>query len=155
MQKNLEQILKIIIHASDILEEELKQESDLINLTERQLSCVESIMDLKNPSISELASSLKIAKASMSVMIERLENNQYIVKVVSDEDRRTAHIHLTEKGIKAAHLHTELHQRISELLTRDMTESEKEILNVLLNKSVKTLYKNNIEFIKRNKKGEY
>jgi len=155
MQKNLEQILKIIIHASDILEEELKQESDLINLTERQLSCVESIMDLKNPSISELASSLKIAKASMSVMIERLENNQYIVKVVSDEDRRTAHIHLTEKGIKAAHLHTELHQRISELLTSDMTESEKEILNVLLNKSVKTLYNNNIKFIKRNKNRQY
>lgn len=151
MQKNLEQILSLIIHASEVLEEDIKQKSDLKNLTARQLSCIESILELKNPSMSELAHYIKIAKASMSVMIDRLEKNQYLTKVKSDEDRRTAHIHLTEKGVKAANLHHELHHKISELLTSRMTKSEKEILNVLLNKSVKALYNSNIDYKSRKK----
>jgi len=139
MQRNLEQILNIILHNSEILEEDMKQESELKNLTTRQLYCIELIKDLKNPTLSELAASMNIAKASISVMIERLENNKYLYKVLSNSDRRTAHVHLTEKGEKAALLHTELHQRISALLTNDMTESEKEILIVLLNKSINSL----------------
>lgn len=142
MQRNLEQILNAILHSNEILEEEMKQESNLINLTARQLYCIELVKNMKNPSLSELAERMSIAKASISVMIERLEKNKYIYKVTSDNDRRTAHVHLTEEGEKAASLHTELHKRISELLTEEMTESEKEILIVLLNKSLKSLTKN-------------
>ncbi len=141
MQRNLEQILNAILHSSEILEEEMKQESNLINLTARQLYCIELVKNMENPSLSELAERMSIAKASISVMIERLEKNKFIYKVKSDNDRRTAHVHLTEEGEKAASLHTELHKRISELLTEEMTESEKEILIVLLNKSIKSLTK--------------
>lgn len=139
MQKNLEQILNTILHATEILEEELKRDSDLNNLTSRQLYCIEMIKDLQNPSLTELAEKMNIAKASISVMIDRLEQKNLIYKVTSDNDRRTAHIHLTEHGEKASSLHEELHKRISQLLTGEMTESEKEILIVLLNKSIKSL----------------
>ena len=142
MQKNLEQILNTILHSSEILEEEMKQESNLNNLTSRQLFCIELIKNMQNPSLTELAKKMDIAKASISVMIERLEKNNFIYKVTSDKDRRTAHVHLTKEGEKAATLHAKLHKRISELLTEEMTESEKEILIVLLNKSIKSLSKN-------------
>ena len=104
-----------------------------------QLYCIELIKNLQNPSLTELAEKMNIAKASISVMIERLEKNKFLYKISSDNDRRSAHVHLTEKGEKAASLHTELHKRIADLLTEGMTESEKEILIVLLNKSVKSL----------------
>jgi DNA-binding MarR family transcriptional regulator len=74
-------------------------------------------------------------------MIERLERNKLIFRIASDKDRRIAHVHLTQAGEKAASLHNELHRRISVLLTEEMTDSEKEILIVLLNKSVRTLKK--------------
>lgn len=141
MHKNLEQILHTILHSSEILEEEMKQESNLKNLTARQLYCIELINNLRNPSLTELAEKMNIAKASISVMIDRLEKNGLIYKVTSDNDRRTSHIHLTEDGEKAALLHTELHKRIAHLLTEEMTDSEKEILVVLLNKSVSSLSK--------------
>ena len=141
MQNNLEQILNTILHSSEILEEEMKQESNLNNLTSRQLFCIELIKNMQNPSLTELAKKMDIAKASISVMIERLEKHNFIYKVTSDKDRRTAHVHLTKEGEKAATLHAELHKRISELLTEEMTESEKEILIVLLNKSIKSLSK--------------
>jgi DNA-binding MarR family transcriptional regulator len=139
MQRNLEQILNSILHSSEILEEEMKQETDLMNLTSRQLYCIELIKVSLNPSLTELAEKMNIAKASISVMIERLEKNNFLYKVASDNDRRSAHVHLTEKGEKAALLHTQLHKRIADMLTECMTESEKEILIVLLNKSVKSL----------------
>jgi len=141
MQRSLEQILNIILHSGEMLEEEMKSESDLKSLTARQLYCLELIREMENPSLSELAERMNISKASMSVMIERLERNILIYKVASDKDRRIAHVHLTEAGERAASLHKDLHNRIAELLTGEMTESEKEILIVLLNKSVRSLKK--------------
>lgn len=141
MQQNLEQILNSILHSSELLEEDMKQKSNLKNLTSRQLYCIELIKNMQNPSPTELAEKMNIAKASISVMIERLEKNNFIYKVTSDNDRRSAHVHLTEEGEKAASLHTEMHKRIAGLLTEEMTESEQEILIVLLNKSFKSLTK--------------
>jgi len=143
MQKNLEQILDTILHSSEIIEDELKRDSALKSLTQRQLFCLELIKKMQNPSLSELAEQMRIAKASISVMIDRMEKNDFIKKIASDSDRRSAHIHLTNKGEKAAELHTEVHREIARLLTSDMTDSEKEILIVLLNKSVKSLTKKN------------
>jgi DNA-binding MarR family transcriptional regulator len=143
MEKSLDQILNTIIHSSEILEEEMIQKSELKNLTSRQLYCIELIKEMKNPTSSELAGKMNIARASISVMIERLEKNNFIYKVTSDNDRRIAHVHLTEKGEKAAVLHTDVHKRISSMLTADMTESEKQILIVLLNKSIVSLTTNN------------
>lgn len=136
MLSSLEQVISTILFASEKLEEEMKQASNLKGLTSRQLYCLELIKRLKNPSITELAKNMDIAKASMSVMVDRLEKNGYVLKVSSDSDRRSAHIHLTESGEKAAALHIDLHKHISGLLTQDMTDSEKQILEVLLSKSI-------------------
>lgn len=144
MQKTLEQILNTILHSSELMEEDLRQETELKQLTSRQLTCIECINEMKNPSLSELAEKMKIAKPSISVMIDRLEKNEFIYKVVSDSDRRSAHIHLTMKGQKAAMLHNEIHAKIAELLTLEMTDSEKQILIVLLNKSILSLSKNSL-----------
>ncbi|MGF7138514.1 MarR family winged helix-turn-helix transcriptional regulator [Roseimarinus sediminis] len=141
MQKNLAQLLSSILHSSEVLEEEMKQKSNLNQLTSRQLYCIELIKNMQNPSLSELAEKMNIAKASISVMIERLEKRSFLYKVTSDKDRRSAHVHLSKEGETAANLHAELHKRIAELLTEEMTESEQEILIVLLNKSVKSLMK--------------
>lgn len=139
MQKTLEQILNSILHSSELMEEELRQETELEQLTSRQLTCIECVYDMMNPSLSELAEKMKIAKPSMTVMIDRLEKNKFINKVKSDNDRRSAHIHLTEKGEKAAMIHNEIHSKIAELLTSEMTPSEKQILIVLLNKAINSL----------------
>ena len=139
MENSLEQLLKTIIHTFDSMEEEMKGKSDMVELTSRQIFCIEQIKSLKNPNLSELAEVMRIAKPSMTVMINRLEKNQLVEKVQSDSDRRTAHLHLTEKGEKAAVLHEELHAKISDILVSDLIDSEQEILIVLLNKAVRTL----------------
>ena len=139
MELNIEQLINIILHKSELLEEEIKQKSDLKNLTSKQLYCLELIYEMKNPALSELATGLSITKPSVTVMIDRLEDKDYIYKVKSDKDRRSAHVHLTEKGIEAAKLHTNVHNTFAKRLTKELTESEQSILKVLLNKAIKSV----------------
>lgn len=136
---SIEELINIILNKSEQLEESVKQKTDLKSLTTKQLHCIELIHQLENPTLSELTGKLKITKASTSVMLDRLEEHGFIQKVRSDSDRRSAHVHLTEKGDKAAHLHTEVHKQFAKLLTNELTDSEKDILIVLLNKAIKSI----------------
>lgn len=136
---NIEELINIIISKSELLEENIKQESDLKDLTIKQLYCIELIHEMGNPTLSELTLKLQITKPSTSVMLDRLEEHGFLQKVKSDSDRRSAHVHLTEKGDKAAHLHVDVHKRFAKLLTKQLTGSEKEILEVLLNKAIKSI----------------
>ncbi len=139
MDKSLKQLLKIIIHTFDGMEEEMREKSELKELTTRQIFCIEQIKSLENPNLSELAEVMNIAKPSMTVMINRLEKNKFLKKVQSDSDRRTAHIHLTEKGEIAAGLHENLHEKMAERFINRLSVSEQELLTELLSKAVNSL----------------
>ena len=136
---SIEELINIILSKSEHLEEIIKQETDLKDLTVKQLHCIELIHDMKNPTSSELTQKLRITKPSTSVMLDRLEEHGFVQKIQSDSDRRAAHVHLTTKGDKAAHLHVDMHKRFASLLTKDLTDSEKDILIVLLNKAIQTI----------------
>ncbi len=136
---SIEELINIILRKSEHIEELAKQKTDLKNLTTKQLNCIELIHSMENPTLSELAEKLKITKASTSVMLDRLEENGFIIKVKSDNDRRSAHVHLTQKGDKAAHLHADVHKQFASLLTKELTDSERDILIVLLNKAIMSI----------------
>jgi len=136
---SIEELINIILSKSEQLEELVKQKTNLKNLTAKQLHCIELIHTMENPTLSELTEKMKITKASTSVMLDRLEEHGFIQKVKSDSDRRSAHVHLTHKGDKAAHLHTDVHKQFATLLTKELTDSEKDILIVLLNKAIKSI----------------
>lgn len=135
----IEQLLNIILCKSESIEEDIKLKTDLKNLTAKQLYCIELIHEMNNPTLSELSAKLKTTKPSTTVMIDRLEENAYLFKVKSDSDRRIAHVHLTEKGDNAAALHSRVHAHFAQLLTQELTDSETDILVVLLNKAIKSL----------------
>ena len=135
----IEELIDIILSKSEKLEDEIKQQSDLKNLTLKQLNCIEFVNEMDNPSLSEIAIKLETTRPSTTVMIDRLEEHGYLIKVKSDSDRRSAHVHLTEKGIRASELHAEAHTKFAKQLTKDLTESETEMLVVLLNKAINSL----------------
>ena len=136
---SIEDLINIMLSKSEQLEELAKENTDLKNLTNKQLHCIELIHVMKNPTLSELTVKLNITRASTSVMIDRLVSHGFIKKIKSDSDKRSAHVHLTEKGDKAAHLHTNVHRQFAKLLTADLTQSEKDILLVLLNKAINSM----------------
>ena len=107
-------------------------------MTIKQLQCIELIIEFENPTLTELADRLKITKPSTTALIDKLESRGYLVKVKSDTDRRSAHVHLTSKGENAGQLHEKVHHAIAKQLSNNLTDSEKEILIVLLNKAIKS-----------------
>jgi DNA-binding MarR family transcriptional regulator len=136
MEYRLDELINIILSKSEQLEEDLKNRSALKDLTVNQLHCIEVVGQRQNPTLTEIAAELKITKASASVLVDKLAEKGYVKKVQSDTDRRSAHLHLTEKGELAGNLHKEVHLSFAKLLTTPLVETEKEQLVGLLNKAV-------------------
>jgi DNA-binding MarR family transcriptional regulator len=138
MKYTLEQVINLLLSKSEQLEVDLKRESEIEELSIKQLQCIELIVELENPTLTELSERLKITKPSTTALIDKLESWGYVVKVKSDLDKRSAHVHLTEKGESAGKLHENVHHTIAKQLCGNLTDSEKEILIVLLNKAIQS-----------------
>ena len=119
------------------MEENAKEQYNLSSLTLTQMHYMEAINHLDNPNITELAGVLKLSKPTVTVAIDKLVEKEYVFKVKSDEDRRSAHIHLTEKGKLINQMHEYAHKRISESISKKLNNSELEQLMKLLNKILK------------------
>jgi len=126
-----------ITYISDLVEQILTDtisESDLDDLTQKQLQCMRIIVRLHNPTITELARELKVTKPTTTVLVDKLVAKKYVRRVSSDQDRRVTHLHIDENG-KKIELWRELsNQRLSEQIQSGLNEDETEALAVLLRK---------------------
>lgn len=136
MSYSLSELIDIILTRSELIESRILQEAGYRDLTPKQLECLDLVQQLNNPSLSEIADKLKITRPSVTAMIDKLAIREYVVRVKSDEDRRSAHIHLTAKGEKVTKLHSRVHKRISDLIAEGLSKGEKKELVELLNKSI-------------------
>ena len=132
--KNLKGIISVLSNMFGQMEEAAKMQFNFSDLTHNQLNYIETIYRLGNPNITELSQVLKLTKPTVKVSIDKLIEKDYIFKVQSDEDRRSAHLHLTEKGKLINQMHDYAHGRIAESLSRKLTKDELIMLISLLNK---------------------
>lgn len=118
-------------------EESAKEKFDLTGLTLTQLNYLETINTLDNPNLTELASTLKLSKPTVKVAIDKLVERDYVFRVQSDEDRRSAHLHLTEKGKQINRVHEMAHKSIADYICLKLNAEEQQQLIELLNKVLK------------------
>jgi DNA-binding MarR family transcriptional regulator len=115
-------------------EEAAREQFHLLSLTHTQMHYLETINLLHNPNITELARSLGLSKPTVKVAIDKFIEKDFLYKVQSDDDRRSAHLHLTEKGKLIDQMHDYYHKRIAESFYRNLSKVELETLVRLLNK---------------------
>ncbi|MFH0756174.1 MAG: MarR family transcriptional regulator [Bacteroidota bacterium] len=115
-------------------EETAKAQFNLSSLTLTQMHYLETISDLNNPNITELAASMKLSKPTVKVAVDKMIERDYVFKVRSDEDRRSAHLHLTEKGKLINQMHDYAHKRIAEYIRSKLNTEEEECLVRVLKK---------------------
>jgi DNA-binding MarR family transcriptional regulator len=118
------------------VEESAKEQFNLTDLTLTQMHYLEAISMLDNPNITELAHALKLTKPTVKVAIDKFIEKDYVFKVHSDEDRRSAHLHLTEKGKLINQMHDYAHKRIAEFIGNKLNQKERKQINGLLDKIV-------------------
>jgi DNA-binding MarR family transcriptional regulator len=132
------QIVAILTHKIAELQSQ-SLEAGFSDLTLRQIYYLDTIQRLQNPTPTELAQTLKISKPSVSTAVDRLCEVGYVRKVKSDEDRRSFHLHLTDKAEHITRAHAQVHAQISALLTSGLDRAEVEQLTFLMNKVLQAL----------------
>ena len=133
----LTDIITILTTKIAKIEEEALAESRFSELTGKQMHYLEAISNLNNPNLGELATELNLSKPSITAIIDKFEEKEFIRKVKSDEDRRVSHIHMAERGKEIEKVHSKIHMRISNIFTSKLTEDELKSLINLLSKIVK------------------
>jgi DNA-binding MarR family transcriptional regulator len=130
-------MIDIVARLSSMLaqtEESAKEQFDLTGLTLTQMNYLETINHLNNPNLTELASILKLSKPTVKVSIDKLIERNYVFKVQSDDDRRSAHLHLTEKGEQINRIHDLAHRNIAGSIVAKLSEEEQKQMIELLRK---------------------
>jgi len=128
---------RAIFLLSDMIErvlEETINQTDLEDLTPQQLNYLRVIIRLGNPTLSELANELKITKPTVTAMVDKLVEKGYVMRVKSDADRRSMHLHIDKKGAKISALKEIASLRLSEKISKGLSETEIMIFSELLRK---------------------
>jgi len=136
---SMKKLLDAISQLSNMIgqtEESAKEQFNFSNLTQIQMHYLETIDALNNPNITELAARLKLTKPTVKVAVDKLIEKSYIYKIQSDEDRRSAHLHLTEKGKLINQMHGYAHKLIAESIRKKLSDDELGSLLRLLTKIV-------------------
>lgn len=135
--KTLIDIVAIGSNMVGLMEEQAREQFNLLNLTLTQMHYLETMNKLGNPSLTELAATLKLSKPTVKVAVDKLVDKDFVIRVKSDDDRRSAHLHLTEKGKLINTMHEYAHRRIAESIVRKLNEEEQKQFVLLMEKILK------------------
>jgi len=133
----LEEIIAKLSAYMARMEEEAKEQYSFKDLTLTQMHYLEMISELENPNLTELATAMKLTKPTITVLVDKLIEKELIYKVQSDADRRSTHLHLTERGKLINQMHEYAHRRIVEQIEKKIDEDEMAQLRALLEKIMK------------------
>jgi DNA-binding MarR family transcriptional regulator len=132
-------LTEAISYISDLIEKVLEEtisQADFTDLTQQQLRYLQVISRMKNPTLTELARELDLTKPTVTVLADKLVEKGYIRRVKSDKDRRSMHLHIDKKGAKIKALREIAYERMAEIISSGLNETETSILTELLRKIV-------------------
>lgn len=135
----MKKLVEIIAKLSRVIgqtEEASKEQFNFKELTLTQMNYLETISQLNNPNLTELSAEMNLTKPTVKVAIDKLIEKDYIYRVKSDEDRRSAHLHLTEKGMLINQMHDYAHKQMADIIVKNLQKSEIEQLEILLEKAL-------------------
>ncbi len=96
----LEQVLtslRRVIRATDLHSKHLAKTS---GLTAPQILLLLAIRKLEGAAMGQLANEVNLSQATVTSILDRLENKGYVERERSTVDKRKVHVHLTERGIE-------------------------------------------------------
>ena len=108
-------------------------------LTPAQMHAIEIMGHHENLRMKELAQKLGVTTGTLTVMIDRLEQNDLILRKPNENDRRSIVLILTKKGQRYFKEHHKLHLELTREITSSLTEDEAGQLYAFMEKLVSLL----------------
>jgi DNA-binding MarR family transcriptional regulator len=139
-QPSFDHLIAILTRSFAELESQALNESELAELSMKQLVYLDIIAGLDHPTFTDLAKRLEVSKPSVTAIVSRLMQKGYVEKVQSAEDHRSFYVLLTDKGKVLSQMHANIHRHIAEHFTQALDEHELHQLATLLKKALKTAF---------------
>lgn len=106
-------------------------------ITLRSVHILEAISELeadKLSSMGNIAEKLNITAGTLTTLLKKLENDDFIVRKQSTTDKRKYFINLTNKGKKVVKIHDKYHAKMIDTVTNNLSIKEESDLVDLLSK---------------------
>jgi DNA-binding MarR family transcriptional regulator len=84
--------------------------------------------------MKEIAESIHRTKPTVTVLVDKLVDEGYVIKEKSSSDSRVTYVTLTEKGISLKPAIIDISERLNELVYGNLTDAESAILERVLQK---------------------
>ena len=114
-----------------VLKEEMKFIKSLTNsdLSSREVHVIEYVgKNNGKVTITDIAEAMQITLASITVMVNKLEEKGLLVKKKDEKDGRSVLISITAEGKKIDKCHSEFHSKTVKKIAGGLTDFEKEVL---------------------------
>lgn len=112
---------------------------DLFNLTFTQLHYLHAVNELNEPTFSDLAEKFNVQKSTVTAIISKLSQRDYLYKFQSEDDLRVFHIRLTEKGMRLIEYEDLGYRHFAQTITKNFNDDEKTQFAALLSKMVDSI----------------
>ena len=114
------------------VEESIIQHDNKIPLSISELHLIEAVGKQEPITISNIATSLNITLASVTVGVNKLIKKGFLEKTTNEKDKRSVYISLTDSGKKMNEYHTFFHEKMVKEIEKQLTEDEKAIMLILI-----------------------
>jgi Transcriptional regulators len=104
--------------------EACKAEEMMSDISVSMTAYLTAISEMSEPTLSELAARMGRSKPSATIAVDKLEEKGYVQRVQANDDRRSFHIRLTEKGRHFSELKKTAELKICEKISRALSDEE-------------------------------
>lgn len=109
-----------------IQEKNLKDKG--VELTMSEVHLLEMVYLAKNNTVTHIAESMLITKATFSINASRLIKKGYLTKVKDEHDKRIVRVSVTEKAYDILKIHDEFHENLMNVALEGFKLEESELL---------------------------
>ena len=106
------------------IEQRALESSEFQDLTNNDMHVIEAIGIQEPKNMSTIARTLSVTVGTLTIAMNSLVKNGYVIRQRGQTDRRVVYISLSEKGKAAYQHHARFHQEMIQSIVEQLTEDE-------------------------------
>ena len=123
-----------IMRASNLLVDDLKRTLKNYQINATEFAVMEFIYSKGEKSIQEIRDRILLASGSATYVVDNLEKKGYVIRKISQKDKRVTYIGLTETGMKLIDDIFPAHKKNTKKIFEKINDKELVILKEILKK---------------------
>jgi len=106
------EVVRLFSEINKVIKQNMRHDFGKVGITIPQGIVIGTLMRYGEMKISELSRKVNLSNSTISGIIDRLENQELVVRTRSEQDRRLVHVNVTPK---AAELFNGVHKKAEEI----------------------------------------